>query len=110
MHSMRSLVVAIVVSAALVIGIDPAEAQNDLERKVVARVAAVYPEIAKRTHLVGVVKVQVMIRPDGTVKSTKVLGGHPVLIPPAIDAVRRWKFEGGPEESTEVVEVTFQPR
>lgn len=80
------------------------------ERKVSARVSPSYPELAKRMRLQGVVKVEAVVRPNGTVKSTRVLGGNPVLVESAIDAVNQWKFEPAPDETTEVVQLTFVPQ
>jgi TonB family protein len=82
---------------------------SNSERKVSSRVAPIYPELAKRMRLQGVVKVEAVVRPNGTVKSTRVLGGNPVLVESAIDAVNKWKFEPGPEETTEIVQLTFIP-
>jgi outer membrane biosynthesis protein TonB len=45
----------------------------------------------------------------GTFKSTKVMGGNPVLIESASEAVRKWKFEAAREDTTEVVQLTFAP-
>jgi TonB family protein len=80
------------------------------ERKVASRVAPFYPELAKRMRLQGIVKVEAVVRPNGTVKSTRVLGGNPVLVQSAVDAVTKWKFEPGPDETTEVVQLTFIPQ
>jgi outer membrane biosynthesis protein TonB len=41
------------------------------------------------------------------VTSTKVLGGNPVLASSAQDAVKKWRFEPGPKDTIEVVEVDF---
>jgi hypothetical protein len=35
--------------------------------------------------------------------------GSPVLIESALDAVRKWRFEAGPEEPAETIQVTFEP-
>jgi outer membrane biosynthesis protein TonB len=43
------------------------------------------------------------------VKSSKVVGGHPVLAPAALDAVRKWRFEPASTESEGVVEFKFDP-
>jgi outer membrane biosynthesis protein TonB len=43
------------------------------------------------------------------VKSTKVLGGHPLLVSAAEDAVKKWKFEPAAQEDSGVVEFTFKP-
>jgi len=80
------------------------------ERKVSSRVAPAYPELARRMHLQGVVKIEAVVRPNGTVKSTRVLGGNPVLVDAANDAVSKWKFEAAPSETTEVVQLTFTPQ
>jgi TonB family protein len=83
---------------------------SNSERKVISRVAPFYPELAKRMRLQGIVKVEAVVRPNGTVKSTRILGGNPVLTQSAIDAVNKWKFEPSPEETTEVVQLTFIPQ
>jgi TonB family protein len=58
-------------------------------------------------NVTGTVKVQVVIAPNGTVKSTKVIGGHPLLIEPSVEAVKKWKYEPSNEETTETVEFNF---
>jgi outer membrane biosynthesis protein TonB len=50
---------------------------------------------------------EVTVAPDGSVKSIHVLGGHPVLATASQEAVRNWKFESGPKETTQIVEVNF---
>ena len=78
------------------------------ERKVASRVAPIYPDLAKKMHIKGVVKVEAVVRPNGSVKSTRVLGGNPVLVDAAIDAVGKWKFEPSQNETTEIVQLTFE--
>ena len=46
-------------------------------------------------NIVGTVRLAVIVAPNGTVKSSKPLGGHPVLVNAAMDAVKQWKFEPG---------------
>jgi TonB family protein len=77
------------------------------ERKVVTRVAPDYPELARRMHLQGIVKVEAVVRANGSVKSTRVLGGNPVLVDAAMNAVGKWKFEPAQNETTEIVQLTF---
>jgi TonB family protein len=55
----------------------------------------------------GKVKIEVVIAPDGHVKSTRVIGGHPLLVQSCQDAVREWKFVAAAEESTQIVEFEF---
>jgi len=80
---------------------------EESKRKVKTRVTPVYPELAKRMNVAGKVKIEVIITPDGRVKSTRALGGHPLLVQSCIDAVKEWKFASAPEETTQVVEFEF---
>jgi TonB family protein len=77
------------------------------KRKVKTKVSPTYPELAKRMNVAGKVKIEVIITPDGRVKSTRALGGHPLLVQACIDAVKEWKFVSAPEETTQVVEFEF---
>lgn len=69
-----------------------------------------YPELARRLNLSGVVKVEVTIEPDGKVKRTHIVGGHPVLAAEAERAAMVSEFEPGPKETTEVIEFKFGPQ
>jgi TonB family protein len=82
-------------------------AQTGADRKVVDRAAAAYPDLAQRMHLQGTVKLAVTVRASGEVKSSRPLGGNPVLIDAATAAARKWKFEPAQGETTEVIEFRF---
>jgi len=84
-------------------------AQDAGKRKIVERATPAYPELARSMALQGIVKVDALVAPDGTVKGTEIKGGHPVLAQAAINAVRHWKWEPSAHESHEVVEVKFSP-
>lgn len=77
------------------------------KRKVKTRVAPVYPDLARRMNVTGKVKIEIVITPEGRVKSTRVVGGHPLLVKPSVDAVKEWKFLPAPEETTQIVEFDF---
>jgi TonB family protein len=77
------------------------------KRKVKTKVAPTYPELAKRMNVTGRVKIEVIITPDGRVKSTRALGGHPLLVQASVEAVKEWRFVAAPEETTQVVEFDF---
>ena len=77
------------------------------DRKAKSEVKPIYPELAKKMNVSGAVKVEVVITPAGTVKSAKALGGHPLLIESALDAVKKWKFEPAPGETTQTVTFKF---
>jgi protein TonB len=87
----------------------PVRGQEQLTRKVKTRVAPVYPDIARKMSITGTVRVVVVVSSKGTVKSTKLVGGHPILVKAAIDALKKWKFEPASAESTGLVEFKFQP-
>ncbi len=84
------------------------DVQGDLSKRVKTRVQPTYPELARRMAVKGTVKLMVTVGTNGKVKTTKVVGGHPVLVGASEDAIRRWKFEPAAEESTGIVEFTFQ--
>jgi TonB family protein len=79
------------------------------DRKVVSKITPQYPPLARSLHLSGVVKVEALVSSNGVVKNVSVKGGHPLLVQSATDAVRRWKWETSSHESTESVEVKFNP-
>ena len=108
MRRASSLIVAAALLATLLTGTSKAQTPGHEERKVVSRIAPFYPEIAKRMQIGGVVKLEVVVRANGRVKSTEALGGSPVLIQAATNAVEKWKFEVAPQETTEVVQVVFE--
>lgn len=75
----------------------PAGAADD--RAVKNKVAPVYPEIAKRMHVVGMVRVEATVDATGKVVDVKPVSGNHVLSIAAEDAVRKWRFEPGAGES-----------
>ena len=83
---------------------------DELTRKPKTKVAPVYPDVARRMGVSGTVKLTVVVAANGTVKSSKVIGGHPVLVNAAMDAMKQWKFESAPTESSGTVEFKFQPK
>jgi TonB family protein len=83
----------------------PGRAADD--RAVKSRVAPVYPEIAKRMRISGVVTVQATVDPDGKVSDAKAVSGNRALSPAAEEAVRKWRFVPADAPSTVTVEVTF---
>ena len=82
---------------------------QEIDRKTKTKVAPVYPELARRMNITGVVKVQITVAANGSVKNAKLVGGHPVLANAALDAVKKWRFETGPQESMGIVEFHFDP-
>ena len=84
----------------------PVDATRRLERSAPPE----YPEIAERMKLTGTVQVQAMVKPDGSVKEVKILGGHPLLADALAHAVMQWKYQVAPKETVEVVKFRFGPK
>jgi TonB family protein len=76
-------------------------------RKVTARTAPSYPDLAKRMHLSGKAKLELVITPAGAVKAAKFAGGNPVFEKSAIEAVKQWRFETASSETKETVLIEF---
>ena len=102
----RGVVLAAVLSLVAVSG----QAQASGKRRLLSHAVPAYPELARRMSLHGVVKVDALVAPDGTVKAAEVKGGHPLLAPAAVDAVLRWKWESAPHETHEIVALKFSPQ
>ena len=86
---------------------NPAAAENELTRKVKTKVPPTYPELARRMNIRGTVRVLVVVSPNGNVKESRVVGGNPILVNSAVDALKKWRFEPAQEETTGVVEFRF---
>jgi TonB family protein len=83
--------------------------QNLSDRKVVTRVEPEYPDALKRLYIGGVVRVEVVVAPSGAVKSTKLLGGSPILGQSTMKAVKQWKYAPAPSDETLTVKLEFDP-
>ncbi len=77
-------------------------------RKAKFKTAPTYPELARRMNIGGKVKVEVVIAPDGHVKSVRPIGGHPVLVQSCLEAVKDWRFDTASEETTQIIEFDFK--
>jgi TonB family protein len=86
------------------------QALADGARKVVQKIVPIYPAVAKRMNLSGTVKVLAVVAPDGSVKKVEPLGGSPLLLQAAEDAISRWKYAPASAESREPVEMRFNPQ
>ena len=76
-------------------------------RKVVSKVSPLYPELARRLKLEEAVKLEVTVAPNGAAKKIDVVGGNPVLVKAAEDAVSKYHWIAGTQESKEEVEIRF---
>ncbi len=51
-----------------------------------------YPQLAKASRVSGLVRLTAVIRRDGTISELKLVSGHALLVPAAIDAVKQWVY------------------
>jgi TonB family protein len=78
-------------------------------RKLITQSIPAYPEVARRARLTGVVKVVVVIAQDGHVKEVRVVGGHPLFVNAALEALKQWKYAPSNSETTTGLEFNFHP-
>ena len=72
----------------------------------------VYPSIARQARISGSVRLAAQISADGHIRDLRLISGHPLLAPAAIDAVRQWVYQptllnGKPCEVLTDIEVNF---
>lgn len=107
---LAALILSITLGALLAVSIGSAQTiKTKGERKVISRVAVTYPKLAQQMRLRGTVKVSATVAPTGKVVKTELIGGSPVFVPYALNAVSLLKWEPGPKETTEIVEIDFVP-
>ena len=79
------------------------------ERKPIQNPAPAYPTFARRISLTGTVKVKAIVGPDGQVKQVEVVGGHPLFVDAAVDAVKKWRYTPAKTETSVELEFHFRP-
>jgi periplasmic protein TonB len=72
-----------------------------------------YPPIARAARIQGRVVLSAIISKTGEIENLVLVGGHPMLVPAAIQAVKQWRYRpfllnGEPVEVETTITVTFQ--
>lgn len=72
----------------------------------------VYPPLAKQAKISGTVRLEAIIGCGGTVDNLRVISGHPLLLPAALEAVKQWRYRptlvnGAPVEVVTGIDVNF---
>jgi TonB family protein len=62
------------------------------ESRLIRKIEPVYPELAKRSRVMGNVILVVTVDEEGNVTDTRVSSGHPLLSEAAVTAVKQWKY------------------
>jgi protein TonB len=78
----------------------------------VKRIQPNYPPLARQARIQGTVVLQAEISKDGSIQNLRLISGHPMLAPAAIEAVKQWKYKpyllnGEPVEVETQVQVNF---
>ncbi len=102
----NSCLVALLLLVLLCLGAGHAQ---DNARKVLKKAPVPYPTILKSRGIGGTVRLKVLVKPDGTVRDTEVLGGNPILAESAQKSVMQWKFSPGSSETVLEISVVFDP-
>ena len=107
-----SSVLALLLLALMASFVPGVSAQNEdvaSSRKVLSRVTPQYPPIARTLNLKGFVRLEAVVAANGSVKSVQIVGGNPVLAQSAESAIHDWKWEKTDHETTERIQVQFNP-
>jgi periplasmic protein TonB len=86
--------------------------QGVSEGLLIHQVKPTYPPLARQARIQGQVVLQAAIGKDGGIQNLRLVSGHPMLAPAAIDAVKQWKYRpyflnGEPVEVDTQITVNF---
>lgn len=78
----------------------------------IKKVQPAYPPLARQARIQGQVLLQAEISKDGAIQNLRLISGHPMLAPAAIDAVKQWRYKpyflnGEPVEVETQITVIF---
>jgi len=63
------------------------------EPQVIKMVPPVYPPLAARARVNGLVVLEATLTAQGSVEQIRVISGHPLLIDAAVECVKQWQYE-----------------
>jgi protein TonB len=86
--------------------------QGVTQGMVLRRIQPSYPPLARQARIQGQVLLQAEISKDGTIENLRLISGHPMLAPAAIEAVKQWRYKpyflnGEPVEVETQITVNF---
>jgi protein TonB len=74
------------------VAVAPVRISHVNEGDLVRKVLPTYPSLARSARIQGSVVLQAVISKQGLIENLRVLSGHPLLVPAAIEAVRQWRY------------------
>jgi TonB family protein len=81
--------------------------QLESKREILKKIEPLYPEVAQRVGLKGDVRLQVKVSAASSITSIQVLGGSPVFVTTAVEAVKKWRWKRASGTTEEVVLIMF---
>jgi TonB family protein len=63
-----------------------------MEPKLIRKVEPVYPDLARKARVQGIVTLQVTVDEEGFVTDVRVISGHPLLSKAEVEAVKQWRY------------------
>jgi periplasmic protein TonB len=78
----------------------------------IKKVQPPYPPLARQARIQGNVVLQALISKDGSIENLRLISGHPMLAPAALEAVKQWRYKpyflnGEPVEVETQITVIF---
>jgi len=86
--------------------------QGVLQGNAISQPKPIYPAIAKSARISGSVVLAATISKNGNIENLRLISGHPMLVPAAMDAVKQWRYKpymlnGEPVEVETSITVNF---
>lgn len=106
----RWLLTAILFPSLLAIAFVPvtsAQKAPTTGRKIEKFVKPEYPPMLKAMHIEGMVRLNAVVLPNGSVAAVEVKGGNPILVENSVKAVKAWKYAPGPAQTDEEIVLDF---
>ena len=82
--------------------------EHNIEKHAVKRVLPVYPPMAQRYRIEGVVVVEVSVGKDGKVTKAEFVRGQNIFRSVSLDAAKRWEFKTTPDNLEGTINFTFK--
>ena len=82
------------------------------EGRIIQKIEPQYPPLAKSARIQGQVVLAAIISKSGEIENLVLVSGHPLLVPAALEAVRKWRYRpyllnGEPVEVETTITVNF---
>lgn len=109
----RKAVAGCILAVSLAAAADPQLriAEPEAKKAAIEKPAPAYPLTARQLKITGDVHLEAIVAADGTVEDVRILTGNAVLTKPAVEAVRKWRFqpfEAAGKPARAIVSLSFE--